>query len=48
MLDSSTLVVAWQSADQDGSGQGIFAKRFTDEDLPTVELVCAGGRSFIY
>ncbi len=39
MLDSSTFVVAWQSAAQDGSGQGIFAKRFTDDDFPTVELV---------
>lgn len=39
MLDSSTFVVAWQSANQDGSGLGVFAKRFTDDDVPTVELV---------
>jgi len=39
MLDSSTFVVAWRSAGQDGGGQGIFAKKFADDDLPTVELV---------
>ncbi len=31
--DNGDFVVLWQSADQDGSGQGIFGKRFAGQPI---------------
>jgi hypothetical protein len=37
--NGSEFVVVWESQDQDGSGLGIYAQRYIDDDLATVDSV---------
>ncbi len=40
-LNGAEFVISWQSQGQDGSGDGIFARRFVRDDLATVDYTAA-------